>query len=137
MSALALVLSVALSQLDGGVVLVTAESNNPVSLAMVDAGTPIVMAPYSDALYSTCPAAPDAVELDGGWLLLPPVRSKRVSCLMATCEDDRLRRKTDGDVKPPPAWWVTAISAAVVAAGGAFAIGRFTAPAAAPPAPAP
>lgn len=136
MSALALVLSVALSQLDGGVVMVTAESNNPVSIGLLDAGTPIVT-PFSDTLYSTCPTAPDAVELDGGWLLLPPVRSERVSCLMATCEDDRLRRKSDGDVKPPPAWWVTAISAAVVAAGGAFAIGRFTAPAAAPPAPAP
>lgn len=69
---------------------------------------------FSDSLYSTCREAPPVVQLDGGWVLLPPERAERNACLMATCETDRQTRQNQSQ----PAQWVqvtTAIASAVIA----------------------
>ncbi len=135
MNALALLMMLAAAP-DGGVSGTGIADSIFMAPPSSDAGV-VVYAPFKDPLYSVCPDAPEAQELDGGALLLPPLRATRVSCLMATCEDDRLSRKKGDEIKPPPAWWVTAISAAVLVGAGMFTVGRFTAPATAPPSPGP
>lgn len=83
-------------------------------------------APFSSTLYATCPEAPPVIMLDGGFVLLPPARAARNACLLATCESDRLAKEKT--LEAPPAWWVVASSTATALAGGAFLLGRFTAP---------
>ncbi len=82
------------------------------------------LAPFADPIYGTCPDAPPVQVLDGGWHLLPPQRSARIACIMATCEGDRLLRKEKLQTSPPPWWWTTASGVAVTLAGAAFAAGK-------------
>jgi len=129
----ALVLAVLLSQLDAGVGS-TADGGFDCVLPYCSK-TPAI-APFASSLYSTCPDAPLAMTLDGGWVLMPPERSARVACLMMTCETDRLQKEDAAKLAPPPMWWVVGISAVVTAGAVAFGVGRATAPAApTPPSP--
>lgn len=87
--------------------------------AGIDGGAS-VPAPFSDALYVTCPAAEPVVALDGGWVLMPPDRAARTACLLATCE--AARKQTQEPLTPPSwLWWGVGL---VVAGTAGYFVGQ-------------
>lgn len=69
---------------------------------------------FDVSLYAACPEAPPSVPLDGGLVLLPEPRARRVACLMATCETDRRLCRDEVNAAPPPWWWVAVTGALVL-----------------------
>ena len=52
-------------------------------------------------LYITCPAAPPAVRVDGGWLITD-ARDVRLGCMKAACENAALQALGNPPVVEPP-----------------------------------
>jgi hypothetical protein len=81
---------------------------------------------FERPLYASCPDAPPAIQLDGGWVLLPPERAARLACGLVACETDRRAKEEQLKAAPPPYWWLIASSAVVVVGAAMFFVGRTT-----------
>jgi len=81
---------------------------------------------FERSLYASCPDAPPAVQLDGGWMLLPPERAARLACGLVACETDRRVKEEQLKAASPPYWWLIASGAAVVVGVAMFFVGRAT-----------
>lgn len=89
--------------------------------AGVDAGGP----KFTVAVYDSCPAAPPVEVLDGGWVLMPPARSARLACIVATCEarQAQLRERTENAPPPPP--WLAWVAGLLIAGTAGYTVGRY------------
>ncbi len=102
-------------------------------LSAVDGGVSAAApATFTDAIYGSCPDAPPSVDGSGlalpdggtsdlGSVLLPPLRSARIACLMETCDTDRMGKQKLLDGPAKPLWWVGWVAA--LSLGMTFGLG--------------
>lgn len=64
---------------------------------------------FGTPLYRSCAEAPPLEPVDGGFFL-PELRARRLSCLLTTCETDRLEKaRFISDSTAPLPWWAWAM----------------------------
>lgn len=74
---------------------------------VVDGGAPDAGSPSfsTTPLYRSCSEAPPLEPVDGGFFM-PELRARRLSCLLTTCETDRLEKaRFISDLTTPLPWW--------------------------------
>ena len=101
-------------------------------LSAVDGGVSALPVTFTDAVYASCPDAPPSIDASGfqlpdggtsdlGSVLLPPLRSARIACLMETCDTDRMGKQKLLDGPAKPLWWVGWVAA--LSLGMTFGLG--------------